>query len=169
MIELIALQVPLQCVFKLGNIIIFSYWFRCSIPLVATDNFARLLSTKQKVYQWRSHLIYSHANTFVHYICINTLILCLPTFSASSIVIRSCVCLEKQRKRQSPRYWPLMMGIHRWPVDSPHKRAITQKRCPFDDEIISMSMDWMTYWRYIVGNEVETKNWQSVRGHCWQK
>ena len=38
----------------------------------------------------------------------------------------STVCLGYyQRKRESPRYWLCARGIHRWPVDSPHKGPVT--------------------------------------------
>ena len=38
------------------------------------------------------------------------------------------------------RYWPIVRGIHRSPVDSPHKGPVTQKMFSFDDIII-----WRTY------------------------
>ena len=40
-----------------------------------------------------------------------------------------------QRKHQSSRSLVFVRGIHRWPVDSPHKGPITQKIFPFDDAI----------------------------------
>ena len=40
-----------------------------------------------------------------------------------------------QPKHQSSRHWPLW-GIHRWPVNSPHKWLVTLKMFPFDDVII---------------------------------
>ena len=40
---------------------------------------------------------------------------------------------------QAPRYWPFVRGIHRWPVNSPHKRPVTQKMFPFDD----VTMIWL--------------------------
>ena len=30
-----------------------------------------------------------------------------------------------------PRYWPFVRGIHRWPVDSPHKGPVTRKMFPY--------------------------------------
>ena len=32
------------------------------------------------------------------------------------------------KKHQSPRYWPFVRGIHRWPVNSPHKGPVTLKK-----------------------------------------
>ena len=39
-----------------------------------------------------------------------------------------------QRSKLRPRAF--VRGIHRWPVNSPHKRPVTQKMLPFDDVIM---------------------------------
>ena len=41
-----------------------------------------------------------------------------------------------QRKHQSSALLALVRGIHRWPVNSPHKGPVTRKMFPFDDVII---------------------------------
>ena len=41
-----------------------------------------------------------------------------------------------QRKHQSSASLAFVRGIHRWPVDSPHKGPVTRKTFPFDDVII---------------------------------
>ena len=41
-----------------------------------------------------------------------------------------------QRKYQSSASLVFVRGIHRWPVDSPHKRPVTRKMFPFDDVIM---------------------------------
>ena len=38
-----------------------------------------------------------------------------------------------QRKHQSSGSLAFVQGIHRWPVNSPHKRPVTRKMFPFDD------------------------------------
>ena len=38
-----------------------------------------------------------------------------------------------QRKHQSSASLAFMWGIHRWPVNSPHKWPVTRKMLPFDD------------------------------------
>ena len=45
-----------------------------------------------------------------------------------------------QRKHQSSASLAFVRGIHRWPVDSPHKRPVTQIICPFDDAIMNLKM-----------------------------
>ena len=41
-----------------------------------------------------------------------------------------------QRKHQSSASLAFVRGIHRWPVNSPHKWPITRKMLPFDDVIM---------------------------------
>ena len=41
-----------------------------------------------------------------------------------------------QRKHQSPASLAFVRGIHRWPVNSPHKGPVTRKMFPFDDVIM---------------------------------
>ena len=46
----------------------------------------------------------------------------------------STVCSgADQRKRQSSASLAFVKGIHRWPVNNPHKGPITRKMFPFDD------------------------------------
>ena len=44
-----------------------------------------------------------------------------------------------QRKHQSPASLAFVRGIHRGPVNSPHKGPVTRKMFPFDDVIMRMS------------------------------
>ena len=43
-----------------------------------------------------------------------------------------------QRKYQSSASLAFVEGIHRWPVNSPHKGPVTQKMSPFDDVIMEV-------------------------------
>ena len=43
-----------------------------------------------------------------------------------------------QRKRQSSASLAIVRGIHRWPVNSPHKWPVTRKMFPFDDVIMDV-------------------------------
>ena len=44
-----------------------------------------------------------------------------------------------QRKHQSSASLAFVRGIHRWPVNSPHKWPVTRKMFPFDDAIIELN------------------------------
>ena len=52
-------------------------------------------------------------------------------------MICSTVCSgADQRKHQSSAPLAFVRGIHRWPVNSPHKGPVTRKIFPFDDVIM---------------------------------
>ena len=53
-----------------------------------------------------------------------------------TIVYSSVYSDADQRKHQSSAPLAFVREIHRWPVNSPHKRPVTRKMFPFDDVII---------------------------------
>ena len=53
-----------------------------------------------------------------------------------SIVYSPVYSSADQRKHQSSVSLAFVRGIHRWPVNSPHKGPLTRKMVPFDDVII---------------------------------
>ena len=60
---------------------------------------------------------------------------------ASQITSLAVVCWTiysgaGQRKHQSSASLAFVMGINRWPVNSPHKGLVTRKMSPFDDVIM---------------------------------
>ena len=68
---------------------------------------------------------------------------------ASQITSVSIICSTvssgaDQRKHQSSPSLAFVRGIHRWPVNSPHKGPVTRKMFPFDDVIIIKPL---TLWR----------------------
>ena len=54
-----------------------------------------------------------------------------------TIVYSSIYSGADQRKHQSSASLAFVRGIHRWPVNSPHKGPVTRKMFPFDDVILS--------------------------------
>ena len=50
-----------------------------------------------------------------------------------------------QRKHESPASLGFVQGIHRWPVNSPHKGPVTRKMIPFDDVIMNEYIS--RFWR----------------------
>ena len=46
-----------------------------------------------------------------------------------------------QRKHQSAASLAFVRGIHRWPVNSPHKWPVTRKMFPFDDVIMLVPIE----------------------------
>ena len=60
---------------------------------------------------------------------------------ASQITSTSPICWtfclgSHQRKHQRSASLVFVRGIHRWPVDPPHKGPVTRKMIPFDDVIM---------------------------------
>ena len=52
-------------------------------------------------------------------------------------IVYSTVCSDAdQRKHQISASLAFVRGIHRWPVNSPHKEPVTRKMFPFDDVIM---------------------------------
>ena len=55
----------------------------------------------------------------------------------SVLIVCAIVCSgEDQRKHQSSASLAFVRGIHRWPINSPHKGPVTRKMFPFDDVIM---------------------------------
>ena len=59
-------------------------------------------------------------------------------FTSLTIVYSTFYSDADQRKHQSSALLAFVLGIHRGPVNSPHKWPVTRKMFPFDDVIILM-------------------------------
>ena len=71
-----------------------------------------------------------------------------------TIVYSTVYSCAYQTKHQSPASLAFVQGIHRWLVNSPHKRPVTRKMSPFDDVIMferihfhnfTILHDWFVY------------------------
>ena len=60
----------------------------------------------------------------------------LSQITCGSIVYSTICSGANQRKHQGPASLAFVRGIHRWPVNSPHKMTVTRKMFPFDDVIM---------------------------------
>ena len=60
----------------------------------------------------------------------------LSQITGVSIVYLAICSGADQRKHQSSASLAFVRGIHRWPVNSPHKGPVTRKMFPFDDVIM---------------------------------
>ena len=64
--------------------------------------------------------------------------------SVSNHQHRDCLLNHLFRHRfQSSASLAFVRGIHRWPVNSPHKGPVTRKMIPFDD--VLMSVSWFKF------------------------
>ena len=60
-----------------------------------------------------------------------------------------------QRKHQSSASLAFVQGIHRWPVNSPHKWPVTRKMFPFHDVIMISCHLWTPKWLASIGRCVD--------------
>ena len=58
------------------------------------------------------------------------------TSQITSLVYSTVYSGADQRRQQSPASLVFVRGIHRWPVNFPHKGPVTRKMFPFDDVIM---------------------------------
>ena len=83
-------------------------------------------------------------------------------------IVHSTVCSgADQRKHQSSASLAFVRGIHRWPVNSPHKGPVTRKIFPLDDAITDDAEEVSISWRHRVcpacrTYEIATRFWVVV-------
>ena len=63
--------------------------------------------------------------------------------SSLTIVFSTVYSDADQRKHQSSASLAIVQGIHRGPVNSPHKWPVTRKMFPFNDVIIKHARDYV--------------------------
>ena len=64
-------------------------------------------------------------------------------FTSLMIVNSTVYSGADQRKHRSSASPAFVWGIHRWPVNSPHKWPVTRKMFPFDDVIMALKRLWI--------------------------
>ena len=77
-----------------------------------------------------------------------------------------------QRRHQSSASLAFVRGIHRRPVNSPHKRPVTRKMFPFDDVIMSFTAHVICYLNiplYVIGTACEIYHsvWFVIHSWLW--
>ena len=100
-----------------------------------------------------------------------------PQITGVSMVC-SIVCSgADQRKHQSSGSLAFARGIHRWPVNSPHKGSVTRKMCPLDDVIMKLGIHvWLGLiltrkkdnWYFTLAGELWGVFWKFFEGR-WQQ
>ena len=65
----------------------------------------------------------------------------VPQITSLAIVYSTIYSGTDQRKHQSSTSLAFVRGIHRLPVNSPHKGPVTRKMFPFDDVIMRSSVE----------------------------
>ena len=120
-----------------------------SVPVASRDTFAHFLQS-----------------CFTHY---NDVIMgALASQITSLTIVYSTVYSDAdQRKHQSSVSLAFVRGIHRGPVNSPHKWPVTRKMFPFDDVIMGIGAILIQP-QYQWSNRSVSQNWSFTRGiHRW--
>ena len=90
-------------------------------------------------YIWLGLVITTHSILCQHYI--DVIITTVASQITSLTVDYSIVYSDAdQRKHQSSASLAFVRGIHRGPVNSPHKGPVTREMVPFDDVIMNLGM-----------------------------
>ena len=94
---------------------------------------------------WPSDVIWQHRPTstlaqVMHYddVIMTTM---ASQITSLTIVYSTVYSVADQRKHQSSASLAFVWGVHRGPVNSPHKWPVTRKMFPFDDVIMGLSAD----------------------------
>ena len=66
--------------------------------------------------------------------------ICVGKSPASPLFTQPFIQTQIKENIKAPRYWPFVRGIHRGPVNSPHKWPVTRKMFPFDDVIMKITV-----------------------------
>ena len=78
----------------------------------------------------------------------DVIIIAMASQNTGVRIVYSTVCSgPDQRTHQTSASLAFVRGIHRWPVNSPHKGPAAQKMFPSDDVIV-----WWPYWWYGTGS-----------------
>ena len=81
--------------------------------------------------------------------------------TGASVVCSTVGSGTDQRKSQSSASLAFVRGIHRWPMNSPHKRPVTRKMFPFDEVIMHIKQSvWLSC------HGLSRLNWRS-RYRAW--
>ena len=126
------------------------------------DQYAQMWSLKVMVnhIRWNRFIVFiaaSRSYTFQGHGCTSHYNDVIMSAMTSQITGVSIICLivgsgEDQRKHQSSAPLAFVRGIHRWPVNSPHKGPVTRKMFPFDDIIMIWRHRMTTFWNQLLDN-----------------
>ena len=78
----------------------------------------------------------------------------MSTMASQTISLTIVYLGTDQRKHQSPASLAFVMGIHRWPVNSPRKGPVTREMVPFDDVIMLWLLVAISHVHRLIGMNV---------------
>ena len=104
-------------------------------PFCLGHNVLNISDTHMLPWDYRIHTDCMHCQTELHYgdVIMGT----IASQITSLTVVYSTVYSGDKRKHESSASMAFVRGIHRGPVNSPHKWPVTRKMFPFDDVIMT--------------------------------
>ena len=102
-----------------------------------TKIYVRLKGTKRYIFCNLQHMHYFDAWCSWHYNDV-TMSHIATQITSLTIVYSTVYSVADQRRNQSSAPLAFVRGIHRGPVNSPHKGPVTRKMFPFDDVIMAV-------------------------------
>ena len=116
----------------------------CVIHMSFDDNTLTVSISNCCAVNCRHGITYSYASFCRHFHYNDVIMGAIASQITSLTIVCSTVYSDAdQRKHQSSASLAFVRGIHRGPVNSPHKWPVTRKMFPFDDVIVRCSFRWM--------------------------
>ena len=111
------------------------WWLQCRFLADLCDTFSQIFHGWFTMLEpWYDCRIANEA----HYSDVIMSAMASPITSLNLTIVYSTVYSgADQRKHQSSALLAFVRGIHRWPVNSPHKGPVTRKMFPLDDVILN--------------------------------
>ena len=104
---------------------------------------------------WSNNSVMKTCKTVYHY---NAVMMSAMASQITSVTIVYTTVYSgaDQRKYQSSASLAFVWGIHRWPVNSPHKGPVTRKMFPFDDVIMPSKGSFVTEYLQYQWNKIKS-------------
>ena len=131
------------------------WWYHILIWAICLHQSAPAASSYWEVWRYKTQWYFrGPATHYDHDVIMGAI---ASRITSITIVYSTVYCDADQRKHQfkAPRHWTFVWGIHRGPVNSPHKWPVTRKMFPFDDVIMELPSFFITY-QCILGNTLQT-------------
>ena len=130
-------------------------WSSCDVTVIFLRLNVSIIISAPLVYTYYQISLYTRwsntARVFVVFIHYGDVIMggIASQITSLTVVYSTVYSDADQRKHQSSASLAFVRGIHRGPVNSPHKWPVTRKTFPFDDVIM-----FKTYFTYLVTMKV---------------
>ena len=127
-----------------------SFWIKSACITAQWEYRAYIFFVKNTITMCASFRYFIYCVVHVQSICwgclhYNDVIMSAMASQITSVsIVYPTVCFGADQRKQNSASLAFVRGIHRWPVNSPHKGPVTRKMFPFDGVIMSISRCHLT-------------------------